>query len=124
MIQFIMSWFRPNVKADGLPGPVGEGPKIPGEKNFIFVLTSRPPSSIIIKPSQVRGAPGSIAQLVEHMPYKHGVTGSSPVVPTTLTLLFPEKLPGAVVQLVRTPACHAGGRGFKSLPRRHFSMPL
>ena len=27
--------------------------------------------------------PGSIAQLVEHMPYKHGVTGSSPVVPTT-----------------------------------------
>ena len=57
---------------------------------------------------------GSIAQLVEHMPYKHGVTGSSPVVPTI------PKLPGAVVQLVRTPACHAGGRGFKSLPRRHF----
>ena len=28
-------------------------------------------------------------------------------------------LDGAVVQLVRTPACHAGGRGFKSLPRRH-----
>ena len=46
------------------------------------------------------------------MPYKHGVTGSSPVVPTTQF--------GAVVQLVRTPACHAGGRGFKSLPRRHF----
>ena len=53
---------------------------------------------------------GSIAQLGEHMPYKHGVTGSSPVVPTTSL--------GAVVQLVRTPACHAGGRGFKSLPRR------
>ena len=28
---------------------------------------------------------------------------------------------GAVVQLVRTPACHAGGRGFKSLPRRHYA---
>ena len=27
-------------------------------------------------------AEGSIAQLGEHMPYKHGVTGSSPVVPT------------------------------------------
>ena len=27
-------------------------------------------------------AHGSIAQLGEHMPYKHGVTGSSPVVPT------------------------------------------
>lgn len=29
---------------------------------------------------------------------------------------------GSVVQLVRTPACHAGGRGFKSLPRRHLLL--
>ena len=50
------------------------------------------------------------------MPYKQGVTGSSPVVPTKFLIVC-----GAVVQLVRTPACHAGGRGFKSLPRRHFS---
>ena len=28
---------------------------------------------------------------------------------------------GVVVQLVRTPACHAGGREFKSRPSRHFS---
>ena len=27
---------------------------------------------------------------------------------------------GPVVQLVRTPACHAGGREFESLPGRHF----
>ena len=27
---------------------------------------------------------GRLAQLGEHLPYKHGVTGSSPVVPTTL----------------------------------------
>ena len=26
---------------------------------------------------------------------------------------------GAVVQLVRMPACHAGGRGFESLPHRN-----
>ena len=53
---------------------------------------------------------GSIAQLGEHMPYKHGVTGSSPVVPTTY---------GPVVQSVSTPACHAGGRRFESVPGRH-----
>ena len=57
---------------------------------------------------------GSIAQLGEHLPYKQRVTGSSPVVPTNLIKS------GAVVQSVRMPACHAGGRGFEPLPRRHF----
>ena len=48
---------------------------------------------------------GSLAQLGEHLPYKQGVTGSSPVTPTNFF--------GQVVQLVRMPACHAGGRQFE-----------
>ena len=75
--------------------------------------------------------PGTIAQLGEHLPYKQGVTGSSPVTPTTdcLRLLWSLKqyksqvtddlFCGLVVQLVRMPACHAGGRGFEPLPGRH-----
>ena len=53
---------------------------------------------------------GSIAQLGEHLPYKQRVIGSSPIVSTN----------GLVVQLVRTPPCHGGGRGFESHPGRHF----
>ena len=52
---------------------------------------------------------GSLAQLGEHLPYKQGVTGSSPVTPT---------IRGLVVQLVRMPACHAGGRRFEPVPGR------
>ena len=54
---------------------------------------------------------GSLAQLGEHLPYKQGVTGSSPVTPTSC---------GQVVQLVRMPACHAGGRRFEPDLGRHF----
>ena len=50
---------------------------------------------------------GRLAQLGEHLPYKQGVTGSSPVVPTIYFVY------GLVVQLVRTLACHARGRGFE-----------
>lgn len=62
----------------------------------------------------LRRGQGSIAQLGERMPYKHDVTGSSPVVPTTF---------GPVVQLVRTLACHARGRRFEPVPGRQF-LPL
>ena len=62
-------------------------------------------SSWGIAPCEGRTLPcGGLAQLGERLPYKQRVTGSSPVVPTTF---------GPVVQLVRTPACHAGGRGFE-----------
>ena len=57
----------------------------------------------------LRRIDGSIAQLGEHLPYKQRVIGSSPIVPTN----------GLVVQLVRTLACHARGRGFESHPGRH-----
>ena len=54
---------------------------------------------------------GRIAQLGEHLPYKQGVIGSIPIVPTKY---------GLVVQLVRMLACHARGRGFESHPGRHY----
>ena len=59
---------------------------------------------------------GRLAQLVEHLPYKQGVTGSSPVVPTIYFVY------GLVVQLVRTLACHARGRGFEPHSGRHFFL--
>ena len=55
---------------------------------------------------------GRLAQLGEHLPYKQGVTGSSPVGSTNN---------GPVVQMVRMPACHAGGRGFDPHPDRHLN---
>ena len=59
------------------------------------------------------GSPnGSIAQLGEHLPYKQGVTGSSPV--TSTNYLY-----GLVVQLVRMLPCHGRGRGFESHLSRH-----
>ena len=56
---------------------------------------------------------GSLAQLGEHLPYKQRVTGSSPVTPTIY-----QNFDGLVVQLVRMPACHAGGRRFEPVPGR------
>ena len=68
---------------------------------------------------------GSIAQLGEHLPYKQRVIGSSPIVPTKMMRNCSQKqfrtIFGLVVQLVRTPPCHGGGRGFESHPGRHFA---
>ena len=52
-----------------------------------------------------------LAQPVEHLTFNQGVDGSSPSWVT---------IHGPVVQLVRMPPCHGGGRGFESLPGRHF----
>ena len=56
---------------------------------------------------------GRIAQLGEHLPYKQGVIGSSPIAPTIY---------GPVVQMVRMPACHAGGRRFDPDPDRQILL--
>ena len=67
---------------------------------------------------------GRIAQLGEHLPYKQRVTGSSPVVPTMANESEAKaslSQIGPVVQLVRTPACHAGGRRFEPVLGRQFA---
>ena len=62
----------------------------------------------------------------EHLPYKQRVIGSSPIVPTivgvhemSIHLLI--VCNGPVAQLVRAPACHAGGQGFEPPYRRQFA---
>ena len=54
-------------------------------------------------------------------------TGSIPVCPATskdATAMARATRNGAVVQLVRMLACHAGGRGFESRPLRQFHIAI
>ena len=56
-----------------------------------------------------------LGQAVKTPPFNGGYGGSNP--PGVTIFITPC---GLVVQLVRMPACHAGGREFESLPGRHF----
>ena len=60
--------------------------------------------------SPLKNGCGGLAQLGEHLPYKQGVIGSSPIITRI----------GPVAQLVRALACHARGRGFEPHPGRQY----
>ena len=73
--------------------------------------------------------------MVKTPPFHGGNRGSSPLWGTILPVKIAglpvnkaggpvsrSKEYGPVVQLVRMPACHAGGRGFEPLPGRHFLL--
>ena len=62
--------------------------------------------------------PGTIAQLGEHLPYKQGVTGSSPVGPITF---LNKQLFGEIAQLARARGSYPRCRGFES-PSRYFLL--
>ena len=87
---------------------------------------------------------GRLAQLEERLVYTEEVGGSSPSSPTIPKVRWTEKWrsgaldtlwavkytidrpallnSGGVAQLVRAPACHAGGRRFKSGHSRHAAV--
>ena len=73
-------------------------------------LTHQPFTLAFTGSNPVHVIPGRLAQLGERLPYKQNVGGSIPSTPIFYS--------GAVVQMVRMPACHAGGRGFDSHLRR------
>ena len=71
---------------------------------------------------------GVLSSAVERCPYKADVGSSTLSAPTKKSDDAPRKARrtlsakcGAVVQSVRIPACHAGGRGFESRPLRQTS---
>ena len=60
-----------------------------------------------------------IVQLVERWSPKPNVEGSNPSAPAIFLKHYDSPFSyGSVAQLVRAPACHAGGRGFEPLLSR------
>ena len=126
-VRLIMSLGKKIVKRKAM-GPKAFQPLAGPWRKFFqklldFLLTNGPGFSILTKPSQERGASREHSSAGRAHALQAWGHRFEPCCSHHFFLMVHfSGLPGSVVQLVRTPACHAGGRGFKSLPSRH--LPL